>query len=119
MLMRSIAWSSLKAWGVRLMKTKGRRRAIVAVARKLAVVLHRMWVDGSEFRLGAGRLPHDLTQLCRSWPGSSYADDGMDEAENVCCASERVQKRGSPDPIRYMRAAALQRDGPSRLRREA
>ena len=53
MLMRSIAWSSLKAWGVRLMKTKGRRRAIVAVARKIAVVLHRMWVDGTEFRFGS------------------------------------------------------------------
>lgn len=53
MLMRSIAWSSLKAWGVRLMKTKGRRRAIVAVARKLAVVLHRMWIDGSDFRRGS------------------------------------------------------------------
>ena len=53
MLMRSIAWSSLKAWGVRLMKTKGRRRAIVAVARKIAVVLHRMWADGSDFRLGS------------------------------------------------------------------
>jgi transposase len=26
------------------------RRAIVAVARRLAVVLHRMWVDGAEFR---------------------------------------------------------------------
>ncbi|PZU71434.1 MAG: IS110 family transposase [Brevundimonas sp.] len=53
MLMRSIKWSSLKAWGMRLMKTKGRRRAIVAVARKLAVVLHRMWADGSEFRHGS------------------------------------------------------------------
>ena len=53
MLMRSITWSSLKAWGVRLMKTKGRRRAIVAVARKIAVVLHRMWVDGTDFRLGS------------------------------------------------------------------
>ncbi|MEZ2409017.1 IS110 family transposase [Bosea sp. RCC_152_1] len=53
MLMRSIAWSSLKAWGVRLMKTKGRRRAIVAVARKIAVVLHRMWADGTDFRLGS------------------------------------------------------------------
>ena len=29
---------------------RGMRRAIVAVARRLAVVLHRMWVDGSEFR---------------------------------------------------------------------
>lgn len=53
MLMRSIKWSSLKAWGMRLMKTKGRRRAIVAVARKLAVVLHRMWADGAEFRPGS------------------------------------------------------------------
>jgi transposase len=42
--MRSIAW------GVRLMKTKGRRRAIVAVALKIAVVLHRMWIHGTEFR---------------------------------------------------------------------
>jgi transposase len=53
MLMRSITWTSLKAWGVRLMKTKGRRRAIVALARKIAVVLHRMWVDGSDFRHGS------------------------------------------------------------------
>jgi hypothetical protein len=30
----------------------------------------------------------------------------MDEAEDVCCASKRVQKRGSPDPLRCMRAAA-------------
>ena len=53
MLMRSITWSSLKAWGMRLMKAKGRRRAIVAVARKIAVVLHRMWVDGADFQFGS------------------------------------------------------------------
>ena len=53
MLMRPIAWSSLKAWGMGLMKTRGRRRAIVAVARKLAVVLHRMWADSTEFRHGS------------------------------------------------------------------
>jgi hypothetical protein len=28
----------------------GRRRAVVAVAHKLAVLLHRMWTDGAEFR---------------------------------------------------------------------
>jgi len=53
LLMRSIAWSRLKAWGMRLMKAKGRRRAIVAVARKIAVVLHRMWVDGADFQFGS------------------------------------------------------------------
>ena len=38
---------------MRLMTTTGRRLAIVAVARKLAVVLHRMWADGTEFRHGS------------------------------------------------------------------
>lgn len=33
-----------------LIRTKDRRRAVVAAARKLAVLLHRMWVDGTEFR---------------------------------------------------------------------
>jgi transposase len=50
LLMRAMAGSQLKSWGTRLMRTKGRRRAIVAVARKLAVLLHRMWADGTEFR---------------------------------------------------------------------
>ncbi len=35
---------------MRVAQRRGIRRAIVAVARRLAVVLHRMWVDGSEFR---------------------------------------------------------------------
>ncbi|MGB5862741.1 MAG: IS110 family transposase [Sulfitobacter sp.] len=51
MLMRTMAASQLKSWGMRLMRTKGRRRAIVAVARKLAVLLHRMWIENTEFRL--------------------------------------------------------------------
>lgn len=50
---RSNRWCSLKAWGVRLAKTRGRRRAVIAVARKLAVILHRMWIDGTEFRWGS------------------------------------------------------------------
>ena len=50
MMMRSIAGSEIKSWGLRLMRRKGRRRAVVAVARKLAVIMHRMWADGTEFR---------------------------------------------------------------------
>jgi transposase len=50
LLMRTMAGSQIKSWGMRLMRTKGRRRAVVAVARKLAVLLHRMWIEGSEFR---------------------------------------------------------------------
>ncbi len=50
MMMRSVASSEIKSWGLRLMRRKGRRRAVVAVARKLAVIMHRMWVDNTEFR---------------------------------------------------------------------
>src|ERR1700681_2301838 len=50
LLTQSRHWSWLKAWGMRVAQRRGIRRAIVAVARRLAVVLHRMWVDGSEFR---------------------------------------------------------------------
>jgi transposase len=50
LLVHSGKWSWLKAWGMRVAQWRGMRRAIVAVARRLAVVLHRMWVDGSEFR---------------------------------------------------------------------
>ncbi len=49
-IIRTMAGSQIKSWGMRLMRTKGRRRAVVAVARKLAVLLHRMWIDGTEFR---------------------------------------------------------------------
>jgi len=45
-------WSSLKAWGMAIARRRGLKRAIVAVARKLAVILHRMWLDGTEFRWG-------------------------------------------------------------------
>ncbi|MCW2240434.1 IS110 family RNA-guided transposase [Azospirillum canadense] len=42
--------SWLKTWGEALSKRVGARKAKVAVARKLAVVLHRMWKDEQEFR---------------------------------------------------------------------
>jgi transposase len=49
LLTRVAKWSTLKAWGIRLAKRSGLRKAKVAVARKLAVILHRMWIDGTEF----------------------------------------------------------------------
>src|SRR5262245_8625681 len=49
LLTRVSKWSALKAWGMRLAKRNGLRKAAVAVARKLAVILHRMWIDRTEF----------------------------------------------------------------------
>jgi transposase len=50
LLTRVVKWSALKAWGIRLAKRSGLRKAKVAVARKLAVILHRMWIEGTEFK---------------------------------------------------------------------
>jgi hypothetical protein len=50
LLTRVAKWSALKAWGIRLAKRSGLRKAKVAVARKLAVILHRMWIEGTEFK---------------------------------------------------------------------
>ena len=52
LLTRSSKWSPLKAWGMQLAKTRGHRRAVIAVARKLAVILHRMWLDDTQFNWG-------------------------------------------------------------------
>jgi transposase len=53
LLTRSSRWTPLKAWGMKLAKTRGHRRAVIAVARKLAVILHRMWIDETQFRWSA------------------------------------------------------------------
>jgi transposase len=50
MLLRSAKWSWLKAWAMKVARHRGMKKAIVALARRLAVIMHRMWVDGTEFR---------------------------------------------------------------------
>jgi transposase len=50
LLTRVSTWSTLKAWGMRLAKRTGATKAKVALARKLAVILHRLWRDGTSFR---------------------------------------------------------------------
>ena len=50
MLLRSAKWSWLKAWAMKIARHRGMKKAIVALARRLAVIMHRIWTDGSEFR---------------------------------------------------------------------
>ena len=52
MLTRAGRFSALKRWALEVARRRGMRRARVALARKLATVLHRLWIDGSEFRFG-------------------------------------------------------------------
>jgi transposase len=50
LLTRVERWSSLKAWAIRLAKRSGAKKAKVALARKLAALLHQLWQDGTTFR---------------------------------------------------------------------
>jgi transposase len=43
-------WSSLRSWAMRIAKRSSVKAAKVALARRLAVVMHRMWIDGTDFR---------------------------------------------------------------------
>jgi transposase len=50
LIRRSQKWSWLKAWGMQIAPRRGGKKAIVALAWRLAVILHRMWTDGTQFR---------------------------------------------------------------------
>jgi hypothetical protein len=50
MLRCSAKWCWLKAWAMKIARHRGMKKAIVALARRLAVIMHRIWVDGTEFR---------------------------------------------------------------------
>ena len=52
MLSRATRFSGLKRWALDVARRRGLKRAKVALAPKLATVLHRMWVDGTHFHWG-------------------------------------------------------------------
>jgi len=64
LLVRSSKWSALRAWGLAIARRRGMAKAKVAprgaagsprprrAARKPAVILHRMWIDRTDFRFG-------------------------------------------------------------------
>ncbi len=54
LLLRVQRYCALKAWGMRIAKRSGMMSAIVAVARKLASILHRMWRDETEYNYKSG-----------------------------------------------------------------
>ncbi|MDA9405771.1 IS110 family transposase [Bradyrhizobium sp. CCBAU 45384] len=49
-MLRSKKWCWLKAWALQIARRRGMKRAIVALARRRAVIMHRIWIDGTEFR---------------------------------------------------------------------
>ena len=71
-LTRPVKGSTLKSWGMRLAARAGMRKAKVALARKLAVVLHRMLADGTNFAQLLGfprmlRFAQSRGSVCANW----------------------------------------------------
>jgi transposase len=55
-------WSSLRVWALRIAKRRSLKVAKVAFARRLAVVMHRMWIDGTDFRW-SNTFPSSMTPV--------------------------------------------------------
>ena len=51
-LTRSKKWSKLKAWGLKILRKKGLKKAAMAVGRKLAIIMHRMMLEKTNFIYG-------------------------------------------------------------------
>ena len=114
-LTRPVKGSTLKSWGMRLVARAGMRKAKVALARKLAVVLHRMLADGTEFyRRQSGRCgPLTRGDNRFGWiqnrpPGarSRRRDDGLGQTDDISaghcyCALLDWPTCSSSDPIRW------------------
>ena len=49
MLLRSQRWNKIKAWGLKIFRKKGAKKAAMAVGRKIAVIMHQMWINKTEF----------------------------------------------------------------------
>jgi transposase len=57
MITRSSRWSWLKAWSIKIAQRRSMKKAVSALARRLAVIIHRMWVGGTEFRWTKAAVP--------------------------------------------------------------
>ena len=47
----------LRVWAAQIARRRGRKRAMVALARRIGVILHRIWVDGTAFQAEAPIIP--------------------------------------------------------------
>ena len=98
-LTRPVKGSSLKSWAMRLANRAGMRKAKVALARKLAVVLHRMLADGTSFLADKARWPQPANERRIAGSGdprhqppgarSRRRDDGSGQADDISAAASR------------------------------
>jgi hypothetical protein len=109
-LTRAVRFSPLKRWAVAVAARRGVKRARVALARKLATVLHRIWLDGTIFRWGDGaeaptraarRAALAATaerRAARGVPAGTREAAKPKERKRRATARDRAEQMGSPVP---------------------
>jgi transposase len=66
LLVKSSKWSTLRAWGMKIAKRRGFCKARIAVARKMAIILHRMWVNEQDFRWTNKTATEELAETAKA-----------------------------------------------------
>jgi hypothetical protein len=103
LLSRTTRFSALKRWGLAIAKRRGMKRAKVAVARKIAVILHRMWIDGTSFRWSNRRRPLRMPDLQTR---RRFMARRLSRGPRIRCQSLRLRR-----PLRALEIDSLR--GPS------
>jgi hypothetical protein len=103
LLTRVAKWSVLKAWGVRLARRSGLPKAEVALARKLAVISHRMWIEALNSTGHQRRLPINLRSRTTEFPPTSgnqcpCRDAGVGAIAPGFAMLERAKRASHIDP---------------------
>ncbi len=60
LLTRTHSWHELKAWGLKIQRKHGTKKAAVALGRKLAVIMHQMLIRGEVFRYTSKQEKHKV-----------------------------------------------------------
>ena len=113
MLTRSTAWCTLKAWGAAQVKRIGHKRAVTAMARRLGVIMHAMWRDGTVFQYGPGKWAEDIPEPTdRAGDAEDSTSPAPEPAPQVRCSARaltlvRRARRNLPQRLRDQVQAAL------------
>jgi hypothetical protein len=92
-MLHSKKWSWLKAWAMQIARRRGMKKAIVALARRLAVIMHRIWVDGTEVAAS----DHSITSSARRRNASGIVNPSTLATLRLMTSSNLVGCRtGSP-----------------------
>ncbi len=96
----SRGWCALKSWAVRGAKRRSLSKAKVALARKLAVVLHKMWTTGEDYRLKAEPSRHTGSAARQARPERSPRGRGWGECAATLWRPAPALCRNQTPPMR-------------------